>query len=44
MIVVGYEGDVLESHVLDELFAASSAESIKLVDLLVAERDDEGEV
>jgi hypothetical protein len=44
MIVVGYEGDILESSVLDELFAASGAGSIKLLDLLVAERDDSGEV
>ena len=44
IVVVGYDGDVLDSDVLDELFAASTAGAIKLVDLLVVERDEEGEV
>lgn len=44
MVVVGFEGDVMESGVIDELFAATSTGAIKLVDLLVAEKDEEGHV
>ena len=44
LAVVGFKGDVMESGVIDELFAASTAGSIKLVDVLVAEKDTDGRV
>jgi uncharacterized membrane protein len=44
LVVIGYEGDVLDSGVLDELHAASDAGDIKLVDVLVAEMSEEGEL
>ena len=44
LVVVGFEGDVMESDVLDELLAASTAGAIKLVDVLVVEKDESGRV
>ena len=44
LIVVGFDGDVMESTVLDELFAASMSGDIKLIDMLVIDKDDEGNV
>ena len=44
LVVVGFHGDVMKSDVLDELFAASTAGAIKLVDVLVIEKDESGRV
>ena len=44
LVVVGFDGDVMESDVLDELFAASMAGGVKLLDVLVLEKDEEGQV
>ena len=42
MVVVGFDGDVMASDVIGELFAASMSGDIRLIDMLVVERDDEG--
>ncbi len=44
MIVAGFDGDVMESSVIDEIFAASWSGDIKLIDMLVIEKDEEGQV
>jgi uncharacterized membrane protein len=44
LVVVGFEGDVMESGVIDELIAASAAGAIKLVDMLVIDKDENGRV
>ena len=44
LAVVGFYGDVMKSDVLDELFAASTSGAIKLVDVLVIEKDESGRV
>jgi uncharacterized membrane protein len=44
LVVIGFEGDVMESGVIDELFAASTAGAIKLVDMLVIDKDENGRV
>ena len=44
LVVVGFDGDVLESTVIDELFAATWNGDIKLIDMLVVEKDEEGSV
>ena len=44
IVVVGFEGDVMECSVIDELFAASKTGDIKLIDLLVIEKDKDGRV
>lgn len=42
LAVVGFDGDVMESNVIDELFTASQSGDIRLIDMLVVEKDDEG--
>ena len=44
LVVVGFEGAVMESGVIDELFAASATDAIKLLDILVVDKDDNGRV
>ena len=44
LVVAGFQGDVMESGVIDELFAASAVGDIKLIDLLIVEKDEEGRV
>jgi uncharacterized membrane protein len=44
LVVVGFEGDVTESGVIEELFAASTVGAVKLVDLLVIDKDENGRV
>jgi uncharacterized membrane protein len=44
LVVIGFEGDVMESGVIDELFAASTAGAIKLVDMLVIDKDENSRV
>ena len=44
LVVIGFEGAVMESGVIDELFAASAAGAIKLVDMLVVDKDENGRV
>ena len=41
MVVIGFEGDVLESRVLDELEVAVATGDIRLIDFLVIEKDEE---
>ena len=42
LLVIGFEGDVLESQVLDEVDIAVATGDIRLIDLLVVEKDEEG--
>ena len=42
LVVIGFEGDVLESQVLDELDVVVASGDIRLIDFLVVEKDDEG--
>ena len=44
LVFVGFDGDVLESKVIDEIFIASWSGDIKLIDMLVVEKDNEGAV
>jgi uncharacterized membrane protein len=44
LVIVGFDGDVVESEVIDELFAASMSGDIKLIDMLVIDKDKEGNV
>lgn len=44
LVVIGFEGDVLESNVLDELDVAVATGDIRLIDFLVIEKDEEGNV
>lgn len=44
LVVVGFEGAVMESGVIDELFAASATDAIKLLDVLVIDKDENGRV
>lgn len=44
LVVIGFEGDVLESQVLDEVEVAVATGDIRLIDLLVVEKDEEGHV
>ena len=44
LVVVGFEGDVVESDVIDELFVASMSGDIKLIDMLVIDKDEDGNV
>lgn len=44
LVFVGFDGDVLESTVIDEIFMASWSGDIKLIDMLVVEKDNEGTV
>ena len=44
LMLVGFDGDVMDSTVIDELFFASLSGDIKLIDLLIIEKDDEGHV
>lgn len=44
LVVAGFEGDVMDSGVIDELFSASAAGDIKLIDLLIIEKDEQGQV
>jgi len=43
-VVVGFEGDVLESDVLQELLVAGAGGAIRLLDFLILERDQEGQL
>jgi uncharacterized protein YuzE len=43
-VVVGFEGDVLESDVLYELLAAGAGGTIRLLDFLILERDEDGQL
>ena len=44
LVVIGFEGDVLESKVLDEIEVAVATGDIRLIDFLVIEKDEEGQV
>lgn len=44
LVVIGFEGDVLESNVLDEIEVAVATGDIRLIDFLVIEKDEEGAV
>ena len=44
LVVIGFEGDVLESQVLDELDLVIAAGDIRLIDFLIIEKDNEGYV
>lgn len=44
LVVVGFEGAVMESGVIDELFAASATDAVKLLDVLVIDKDENGRV
>lgn len=44
MIVAGFEGDVMKSPVIEEIFAASWSGQIKVIDLLVIEKDEKGDL
>lgn len=44
LVFVGFDGDVLESSVIDELYYATSESSVRLLDLLVVEKDEESVV
>jgi len=44
LVVIGFEGDVLESQVLDELDVAVATGDIRLIDFLVIENDEDGYV
>ena len=44
LMFVGFEGDVLESSVFVEIIAASYYPGIRLIDLLVVEKDESGDV
>jgi hypothetical protein len=43
-VVVGFEGDVLQSEVLQELLIAGAGGSIRLLDFLILEKDQEGQL
>lgn len=43
-VVVGFEGDVLESDVLQELLVAGAGGAIRLLDFLILERDGDGQL
>jgi uncharacterized membrane protein len=43
-VVVGFEGDVLESDVLQELLVAGAGGEIRLLDFLILEKDQEGQL
>jgi hypothetical protein len=43
-VVVGFEGDVLESDVLQELLVAGAGGAIRLLDFLILERDEDGQL
>ena len=43
-VVVGFEGDVLESDVLQELLLAGAGGAIRLLDFLILEKDQEGQL
>jgi hypothetical protein len=43
-VVVGFEGDVLESDVLQELLVAGAGGAIRLLDFLILEKDQEGQL
>jgi len=42
LVVIGFEGDVLESQVLDEIDVAVATGDIRLIDFLVIEKDEDG--
>ena len=42
LVVIGFEGDVLESQVLDEIDVAVATGDIRLIDFLVVEKDEDG--
>jgi hypothetical protein len=44
LVVISFEGDVLESKVLDELEVAVATGDIRLIDFLVIEKDEKGNV
>jgi len=44
LVVIGFEDDVLESNVLDEIEMAVAAGDIRLIDFLVIEKDEDGQV
>lgn len=44
LVVIGFEGDVLESQVLDELDVVVATGDIRLIDFLVIEKDEDGYV
>ena len=43
-VVVDFEGDVLESDVLQELLLAGAGGAIRLLDFLILEKDEEGQL
>jgi uncharacterized membrane protein len=43
-VLIGFEGDIFESDVLDELHAVRMAGAIRLIDFLVIEKDEAGSV
>jgi hypothetical protein len=43
-VVVGFEGDVLQSDVLQELLIAGAGGAIRLLDFLILEKDQEGQL
>ena len=43
-VVVGFEGDVLDSDVLQELLVAGAGGAIRLLDFLILERDQDGQL
>jgi hypothetical protein len=44
LVVIGFEGDVLEGQVLDELDLVVATGDIRLIDFLVIEKDEDGYV
>lgn len=44
LVVIGFEGDVLESQVLDELDVVVATGDIRLIDFLVVEKDEDGQL
>jgi hypothetical protein len=44
LVVAAFEGDVMESGVVDELFAATADSGVKLLDVIVVDKDEEGQV
>ena len=43
-VVIGFEGDVLESDVLQQLLEAGAGGAIRLLDFLILERDGDGQL
>ena len=44
LVIVGFNKDVMKTNVLDELFEVSKAGTIRLIDFLVIEKDEDGHV